>query len=121
MSADVRFAALAAEVGHDFSGDIKIGGNYTPVVRDGRQLWVSGQIPRVGDEVLFVGALGEAWGVAEGQQAFRFALRDRRKQIRRRVCEQNGQGLHWERPLLAMSHELPITLHHDRSGPPESS
>ena len=69
MSADVRFDALAAELGHDFSGDIKIGGNYTPVVRDGRQLWVSGQIPRVGDEVLFVGALGEAWSVAQGQQA----------------------------------------------------
>lgn len=69
MSADARFQALALELGHDFSGEIKIGGNYTPVQRDGQQLWVSGQIPRVGDAVLFVGALGDAFDVAQGRQA----------------------------------------------------
>ena len=69
MTADIRFKALAAEMSLDFSGDIKIGGNYSPVVRDGKQLWVSGQIPRVGDEVLFVGVLGETLDVAEGKQA----------------------------------------------------
>jgi enamine deaminase RidA (YjgF/YER057c/UK114 family) len=69
MDADVRFQALAVELGHDFSGEIKIGGNYTPVQRDGQQLWVSGQIPRVGDAVHFVGALGDAFDVTQGQQA----------------------------------------------------
>ena len=69
MTADIRFKALAAEMSLDFSGDIKIGGNYSPVVCDGKQLWVSGQIPRVGDEVLFVGVLGETLDVAEGRQA----------------------------------------------------
>ena len=69
MTADIRFQALAHEMGYDFSGEIKIGGNYSPVVRDGSQLWVSGQIPRVGDEVLFVGVLGETLDVAQGQQA----------------------------------------------------
>ena len=72
MTADIRFQQIAQELGHDFSGEIKIGGNYTPVVRDGHQLYVSGQIPRVGDEVLFVGAVGdtgEAFDVAQGQQA----------------------------------------------------
>ncbi len=64
MTADIRFQALAHEMGHDFNGEIKIGGNYSPVVRDGKQLWVSGQIPRVGDEVLFVGVLGETLDVA---------------------------------------------------------
>ena len=68
-TADDRFQALAAEMGHDFSGEIKIGGNYSSVVRDGKQLWVSGQIPRVGDEVLFVGVLGKTLDVAEGKQA----------------------------------------------------
>jgi enamine deaminase RidA (YjgF/YER057c/UK114 family) len=58
MTADHRFEACALDMGHDFNGEIKIGGNYSPVVRDGKQLWVSGQIPRVGDEVLFVGVLG---------------------------------------------------------------
>jgi enamine deaminase RidA (YjgF/YER057c/UK114 family) len=69
MNADARFQALALELGHDFSGEIKIGGNYTPVQRDGHQLWVSGQIPRVLDEVHFVGAVGDAFDVTQGQQA----------------------------------------------------
>ena len=68
-TADDRFQALAAEMGHDFSGEIKIGGNYSTVVRDGKQLWVSGQIPRVGGEVLFVGVLGETLDVAQGKHA----------------------------------------------------
>lgn len=58
MTADQHFQTCAYEMGLDFNGEIKIGGNYSPVVRDGKQLWVSGQIPRVGDEVLFVGVLG---------------------------------------------------------------
>jgi enamine deaminase RidA (YjgF/YER057c/UK114 family) len=69
MTADYRFEACALDMGLDFSGDIKIGGNYIPVVRDGSQLWVSGQIPRVGDEVLFVGVLGDTLDVAQGKQA----------------------------------------------------
>jgi enamine deaminase RidA (YjgF/YER057c/UK114 family) len=69
MNADARFQALALELGHDFSGEIKIGGNYTPVQRDGHQLWVSGQIPRVGDAVHFVGAVGDVFDVTQGQQA----------------------------------------------------
>lgn len=59
MTADTRFQQLAHELGQNFSGEIKIGGNYTPVMRDGHQLYVRGQIPRVGDEVLFVGALAD--------------------------------------------------------------
>jgi enamine deaminase RidA (YjgF/YER057c/UK114 family) len=69
MTTDARFQQVAHELGHDFSGEIKIGGNYTPVMRDGHQLYVSGQIPRVGDEVLFVGAMGDAFDVLQGQQA----------------------------------------------------
>lgn len=69
MTADQRFAQLAQELGHDFSGAIKIGGNYTPVVRDGHQLYVSGQIPRVGDEVLYVGAVGDTLDLAQARQA----------------------------------------------------
>ncbi len=56
MNAEARSQALALELGHDFSGEIKTGGNYTPVQRDGHQLWVSGLIPPVGDEALHVGA-----------------------------------------------------------------
>lgn len=69
MSADTRFQTFALEMGLDFSGEIKIGGNYMPVLRDGMQLWVSGQIPRVGDEVMFVGTLGDTLNVTQGRKA----------------------------------------------------
>ncbi|MDR0225496.1 MAG: RidA family protein [Burkholderiaceae bacterium] len=69
MTADERFAAAARELGHSFDGEIKIGGNYTPVVRDGGQLFVSGQIPRVGDRLLYVGAVGADIGLADARTA----------------------------------------------------
>jgi len=58
MSADQRFQQQAALLGYSFDGEIKVGGNYAPVVRDGELVYVSGQIPRVGDEVVVVGAAG---------------------------------------------------------------
>ena len=58
MSADHRFQQQAAALGYSFDGQIKVGGNYAPVVLDGELLYVSGQIPRVGDEIVVVGAAG---------------------------------------------------------------
>ncbi|KFJ14212.1 yjgF/chorismate mutase-like, endoribonuclease family protein [Delftia acidovorans] len=69
MTADERFAQAALELGHRFDGEIKIGGNYSPVVRDGQQLFVSGQIPRVGDEVLYVGTVGSGIDLASARTA----------------------------------------------------
>lgn len=69
MTADERFAQAALELGHSFDGEIKIGGNYSPVVRDGQQLFVSGQIPRVGDEVLYVGTVGAGIDLASARTA----------------------------------------------------
>lgn len=69
MTADERFADAARALGHRFDGEIRIGGNYTPVVRDGQQLFVSGQIPRVGDEVLYVGAVGDVIDLAGARTA----------------------------------------------------
>ena len=58
MSADQRFQQQAVALGYSFDGQIKVGGNYAPVVRDRELLYVSGQIPRVGDEIVVVGAAG---------------------------------------------------------------
>lgn len=69
MTADERFAQAALELGHRFDGEIKIGGNYSPVVRDGQQLFVSGQIPRVGDDVLYVGTVGAGIDLASARTA----------------------------------------------------
>ncbi|RAU42216.1 MULTISPECIES: RidA family protein [unclassified Pseudomonas] len=58
MSCDVRFKQACEQVGHDFDGEIKIGGNYVPLVRHDAQLYISGQIPRVGDQVMVTGRAG---------------------------------------------------------------
>jgi enamine deaminase RidA (YjgF/YER057c/UK114 family) len=59
MSADQLFQQQAASLGYSFDGEIKIGGNYSPVITEGNVLYVSGQIPRVADEVVVVGAVGQ--------------------------------------------------------------
>ena len=60
MSRDERFTNEAAALGYSFDGEIKIGGNYVPLVRDGNHLYVSGQIPRVDNTVVVVGAARHA-------------------------------------------------------------
>ena len=69
MTADERFSEVARNLGYDFDGEIKIGGNYSPVVQDGHQFFISGQIPRVGSDVLFVGAVGAEIDLAAAKKA----------------------------------------------------
>ena len=69
MDADHKFAALANQLGYAFDGEIKIGGNYTPLVVDGPHIYVSGQIPRVGDTVVVTGAVGAEVTLAQAQLA----------------------------------------------------
>ena len=57
MSRDARFEEQAQALGYRFDGEIKIGGNYVPLVRDGHHIYLSGQIPRVGDTVVVTGAV----------------------------------------------------------------
>ena len=58
MTRDKLFADEAASLGYSFDGEIKIGGNYVPLLQDGNHIYISGQIPRVGDTVVFTGAAG---------------------------------------------------------------
>jgi enamine deaminase RidA (YjgF/YER057c/UK114 family) len=58
MSRESEFQAVARELGYDFNGEIKIGGNYTPVVIHGGQVYVSGQVPRVDGEIVVAGRVG---------------------------------------------------------------
>ena len=71
MSADQRFRQQAADLGYSFDGEIKVGGNYAPVVRDGELVYVSGQIPRVGDQVVVVGAAGADVSLEQARTAAR--------------------------------------------------
>jgi len=69
MSRDERFTQEAQALGYSFDGEIKIGGNYVPLVRDGHQIYVSGQIPRVGDQVIVTGAVGAEVSLERAQLA----------------------------------------------------
>lgn len=68
-SRETRFAAVAAALGYNFDGEIKIGGNYVPVVQHGDQVYVSGQIPRVGNTVVVTGRAGAEVSVSQAQLA----------------------------------------------------
>ncbi len=69
MSRDERFTKEAAALGYSFDGEIKIGGNYVPLVRDGNHIYISGQIPRVGNTVVVVGPAGAEVSLAQAQVA----------------------------------------------------
>ncbi|MEK9801982.1 MAG: RidA family protein, partial [Curvibacter sp.] len=62
MSADLRFEAAASVLGYSFDGELKLGGNYVPLVRDGNTIYVSGQVPRVGDTLVVTGRVGDEVG-----------------------------------------------------------
>lgn len=69
MSADARFSQAAENLGYSFDGEIKIGGNYVPIVRHQNELYISGQIPRVGDTVVVTGRAGADTSLAQAQLA----------------------------------------------------
>ena len=59
MSRDQAFTDAARTLGHSFDGEIKVGGNYVPLVRVGDTIHVSGQVPRIGDVVVVTGRVGD--------------------------------------------------------------
>lgn len=69
MTREEQFQAVAHELGYDFNGEIKIGGNYTPLVRHGDQVYISGQVPRVGSEVVVQGRVGHDVSLVRAQLA----------------------------------------------------
>ncbi len=69
MSRDTLFAQAAAALGYSFDGEIKIGGNYVPLLRDGHTVYLSGQIPRVGNDVVVAGRAGGEATLAQAQRA----------------------------------------------------
>lgn len=66
---DQRFQAAAAALGYSFDGEIKIGGNYVPLLRNGRDIYISGQIPRVDNTVVVTGRAGADVPLEQAQRA----------------------------------------------------
>lgn len=69
MSRDAAFTQAAAALGCDFDGEIRVGGDYLPLVRDGDTIYVSGQIPRIGDAVVVTGRAGGAVTLDQARHA----------------------------------------------------
>ena len=74
MDRDLAFANAARSLGYSFDEEIKIGGNYVPVVRDIHTVYVSGQIPRVGDTVVVTGRAGAAVTLQGAQLAAKICV-----------------------------------------------
>lgn len=74
MSRDARFKEEATALGYNFEGELKIGGNYVPLVREGNTIYVSGQIPRVENEVVVTGAAGDRADLSRAQLAAKICV-----------------------------------------------
>lgn len=68
MTPDQKYAAAMVRLGYQLN-EFKIGGNYTPLLRDGNHVYISGQIPRVGDAIVLPGKVGESLSLADAQIA----------------------------------------------------
>lgn len=58
MSRDQAFLDIANALGYVFEGELKAGGHYVPILRDGAYVYVSGQTPRIAHEVVVQGKVG---------------------------------------------------------------
>ena len=67
MTRDQALTDAARQLGRDFDGEIKSGGNYLPLVRDGHTIYLSGQVPRVGGTVVVTGRVGAEVDLAGAQ------------------------------------------------------
>ena len=73
-SRDQLFNQQASALGYSFDGEIKIGGNYVPLLQDGKHIYISGQIPRVGNEVVVTGAAGSDVTLLDAQKAAKISV-----------------------------------------------
>lgn len=74
MLKDQVFAETARALGYSFDGEIRIGGNYVPLVRDGDTVYLSGQIPRVQDSIAVAGRAGADVSLAQAQLAAKICV-----------------------------------------------
>ncbi len=64
-----QFAKEARQMNYDFGGPLLIGGNYVSFVRHADVLYISGQVPRVGDVVVVAGEVGTDVPLERAQHA----------------------------------------------------
>ncbi|MEO6281604.1 RidA family protein [Roseateles sp.] len=71
---DLELTAACTEHGFDLSAPMQIGGSFTSLVRDGRTLYLSGQIPRIGDHISVTGVVGAEVSLERAKRAAGIAM-----------------------------------------------
>jgi enamine deaminase RidA (YjgF/YER057c/UK114 family) len=69
QSRNLLFDQVAQELNHRFDGEIHIGGNYVSAVENDDEIYISGQIPRVGDTVVVTGRVGDDVSLDDARHA----------------------------------------------------
>lgn len=59
LSRNELFEQAARDLKQSFDGEIRIGGNYVSAVEHDDEIYISGQIPRVGNTVVVTGRVGD--------------------------------------------------------------
>ena len=65
------FEQFAQDLGYPLDQEILVGGNYRGAVQHGNTVYVSGQLPRNGTQIMLPGRVGEAVTLVQAQQAAR--------------------------------------------------
>lgn len=73
MTRDQQLAACCAAVGLDLHEALQIGGQYVPLLQHGQEIHISGQIPRVGSQVVVCGRVGDSCSEADACHAAHIA------------------------------------------------
>ncbi|GAB4061958.1 RidA family protein [Uliginosibacterium sediminicola] len=73
-SRDALFEKTAAALGYSFDGELLVGGKYVPLLAHGKELYISGQIPRVGNTIVVTGSVGANIDLAQGQLAAKICV-----------------------------------------------
>lgn len=71
MTRDQLLEKQAQALGMSLREALKIGGRYTPAIRHGDVVHVSGQIPRVGNRIVITGQLGDTVTLDDARYAVR--------------------------------------------------
>ncbi len=66
---NARVNELAATVGLDLTAPLVPGGAYVPVVRHGDTAYLSGQIPKVGERIAYLGSVGSDVTINQAKNA----------------------------------------------------
>ncbi len=68
------FEKFAHELGYPLDQDILVGGNYRAAIRHGDTVYISGQLPRNGSQIMLPGRVGEAVSLEQARQAARICV-----------------------------------------------